>query len=125
MKAGVKNWYNGTSGGGRGGSGGGGSSSYDNLNATGKNYTNTSYDQKIIDPKQDSYKGQDYSTADAHNKKYGESMHYEKSANGSMVATRKQTLGEHLKTQKDDAYQESLKRYKDYFAKKNANKEKK
>ena len=121
MKAGVKNWYNGTSGGGRGGSGGGGSSSYDNLNATGKNYTNTSYDQNIVNPKQDSYKGQDYSTADAHNKKYGESMHYEKSANGSMVATRKQTLGEHLKTQKDDAYQESLKRYRDYFAQKNKN----
>lgn len=114
MKAGVKNWYNGTSGGGRGGSGGGGSSSYDNLNATGKNLTSTSFNGN-----------NDYQTADAHNKNYGESLHYEKDKQGNMVATRKQTLDEHLKTQKDDAYQESLKRYRDYFAKKNADKEKK
>lgn len=114
MKAGVKNWYNGTSGGGRGSSGGGGSSSYDNLNATGKNLTSTSFNGN-----------NDYQTADAHNKNYGESLHYEKDKNGNPIATRKQTLGEHLKTQKDDAYQESLKRYRDYFAKKNADKEKK
>lgn len=110
MKAGVKNWYNGTSDSGRGGSGGGGSSSYDNLNATGKNLTNTKVEGN----------NPSFMTADAHNKYYGQSSHYEQGQNG-MVETRKQTLGEHLKTQKDDGYQESLKRYRDYFAQKNKN----
>ena len=118
IKAGIKGWYNGSSGSGRGGSGGGGgSSSYDNLNAIGKNYTNKSYDSNIPDPRKESYKGFDYSTADAHNKKYGQSAHYEKNANGMMTETRKQTLGEHLKTQKEDARNEAYIRIKNYYSK--------
>ena len=113
IKAGIKGWYNGSSGTGRGGSGGGsGSSSYDNLNATGKNLTNTKVDR--TNPSNPSFQ-----TADAHNKKYGESMHYEKDRNDNMVATRKQTLAEHLKTQKQDAKNEAYERIKKYYSKEN------
>lgn len=58
-------------------------------------------------------------TAQAHNMTYGKSLHYEKDTDsGKFVATRSQTLKEHLNTQKEDAKKLSFDKYKAYFTEK-------
>lgn len=112
IKDGTKNFVTGGKGG-SGGGGRGGSDGASGLNQTGKNLTNTSVDrEKFSSP---DYTGNDLSTAQAHNKTYGQSMHYEKNSHGQMEATRTKTLGEHIKTQTKDAAEEAYNRYKAYY----------
>lgn len=96
---------------GAGGGGGGAGNSTAGLNETGRKAASTEHKT-----------GSMYvnTTAQAHNKNYGQSMHYEKGINGELVATRQQTIGEHLKTQNADAKKEHYERVKAYMEQKKA-----
>lgn len=106
VKRGAFNFVTGSSASGKGGGRGGSTSGNSSLNLNSDKWTNTSINEKSDDTGK-----RIQQKAEAHNYKYGQSLHYEKDANGNYTATRTASLKEHMETQKSDARRAAYEKY--------------